>query len=129
MDDRDVIAHQARKIAELETKLAQSIESERQLLEMLKSAGITVTQTELSSREIELLQGYRRLTPEGKADVRAVAEREAEAAAVRKAAKREGANKHKQSTADSVVEVQADVKPAPRFTDLPPDFFAPTPEP
>lgn len=48
MKDHEVIAHQACKIVELEIKVARGLESERQLLEILRDAGMEVTEVELN---------------------------------------------------------------------------------
>ena len=82
MKDDDVIAHQARKIAELEIKVARALESERQLLAILRSAGVEVTEMELNRDEAEFLRLYRNATPEGKAMILAKAEAMAENAGV-----------------------------------------------
>lgn len=86
MKDHEVIAHQARKIVELEIKVARGLESERQLLEILRDAGIEVTEMELNHQEAEFLQLYRNATPEGKATIMAKAEAMAEETRVRKTA-------------------------------------------
>lgn len=78
MKDDAVIAHQARKIAELEIKVAHALESERQLLAILRSAGIEVTEIELNRDEAEFLRLYRNATPEGKATIQRKAEEMAE---------------------------------------------------
>lgn len=78
MKDDVVIAHQARKIAELEIKVARALESERQLLAILRSAGIEVTEMELNQDEAEFLRRYRNATPEGKATIQRKAEEMAE---------------------------------------------------
>lgn len=74
MKDYEVIAHQARRIAELEIKVARALESERQLFEILRSAGIEVTEMELKRDAAEFLRLYRTVTPEGKAMIQAKAE-------------------------------------------------------
>lgn len=74
MKDDVVIAHQARKIAELEIKVARALESERQLLAILRRAGIEVTEMELNRDEAEFLRLYRNATPEGKATIQSNAE-------------------------------------------------------
>lgn len=74
MKDHEVIAHQARKLVELEVKVARSLECERQLLEILRNAGIEVTEIELNHQEAEFLRLYRNATPEGKATIRAKVE-------------------------------------------------------
>jgi hypothetical protein len=74
MKDQDVIAHQARKIAELEVKVSRGLECERQLLAILRSAGIEVVEMELNREEAEFLQLYRNASPEGKAIILAKAE-------------------------------------------------------
>lgn len=80
MKDHEVIAHQARKIAELEVKAARGLECERQLLAILRSAGIEVTEMELNHDEAEFLRLYRNATPEGKAIIQAKVEAMAEKA-------------------------------------------------
>lgn len=77
MKDNEVIAYQARRITELEVKAARSLESERQLLEILRDAGINVKQVELNPQEAEFLLLYRQATPEGKAMIREKVEAEA----------------------------------------------------
>jgi hypothetical protein len=74
MKDDAVIAHQARKIAELEIKAARALEGEQQLLAILRRAGVEVTEVELSRDEAEFLKLYRDATPEGKAGIQAMAE-------------------------------------------------------
>jgi hypothetical protein len=78
MKDHEVIAYQARKIVELEIKVARGLDCERQLLEILRSAGIEVTEMELNEREAEFLRLYRNATPEGKGTIRAKVEAMAE---------------------------------------------------
>lgn len=80
MKDYEIIAHQARKIAELEVKVTRGLESERQLLAVLQSAGIEVTEIELNHEEVEFLRLYRNATPEGKAMIKAKVEAMAEKA-------------------------------------------------
>lgn len=74
MKDHEIIAHQARKIAELEVKVVRGLESERQLLAILRSAGIEVTEMELNHKEAKFLRLYRNATPEGKAMIEAKVE-------------------------------------------------------
>jgi hypothetical protein len=96
MEDAHVIAHQARKIAELEVGLHQHREGERQLLAMLRSAGIVVKQMELSPQEAEFLDNYRRATAEGKSQIRTEIEKQVVAARERKeAAEQKLASRHK----------------------------------
>lgn len=78
MKDDEVIAYQARRITKLEIEAARSLESERQLLEILRLAGINVTQVELNPQEAEFLRLYRQATPEGKAMIEKKVEAEAE---------------------------------------------------
>jgi hypothetical protein len=78
MKDDVVIAHQARKIAEFEIKVARALESEWQLLAILRSVGIEVTEMELNRDEAEFLGLYRNATPEGKATIQRKAEETAE---------------------------------------------------
>lgn len=67
MKDHEVIAHQARKLAQLERDLERAGSAEQQLLGILGRAGIQVFQEELTPDEVEFLDNYRRATPDGKA--------------------------------------------------------------
>jgi len=73
MKDEEVIAHQGRKIAELEVSVSRALGSERQLLEILRRAGIEVKEMELTHQEAEFLRLYRSASPEGKAKIKAKA--------------------------------------------------------
>lgn len=66
MSDTQLIVHNARKIAELEVQLAQQAEDVRDLLEILKSAGIKIVRAKVSKEEAKLIDDYRRARPEGK---------------------------------------------------------------
>jgi hypothetical protein len=80
MKDDEVIAHQARKIAALEVKVARGVDCERQLLAILRRVGIEVTVMELNQEEAEFLRLYRSATPEGKAMIEAEVEARAKQA-------------------------------------------------
>lgn len=71
MKDEHVIAHQARRIVELEVTMERHRAGEQQLVALLRNAGIAVTQVELTAGEAEFLHDYRSATPEGKARIRA----------------------------------------------------------
>jgi hypothetical protein len=89
MKDQEVIVYQARKIVELEIKVVRGLECERQLLGILRNAGIKVTEVELNQQEAEFLRLYRNGTPEGKTTIRAKVEAMAEKARMSKIADKE----------------------------------------
>lgn len=131
MKDHEVIAHQARKIVELEVKVARGFECERQLLEILRNAGIKVTEVELNQQEAEFLRLYRNATLEGKATIRAKVKAMAEKAGVNKIAGKEDLA-HDEPGRDSVrrklkklstVKVESE---AMELSGLPKDFFKPS---
>lgn len=120
MKDDEIIAHQARKLIELEVKIAHSVESERQLLEILREAGIDVKQIELNPQEAEFLLLYRQATPEGKARIREKVEAVAAKAGLRAHAE--------PLTSSGQPKVKEPRKPKIQpgevgFSDLPKDFF------
>jgi hypothetical protein len=128
MKDHEVIAHQARKIVGLEVKVARGVESERQLLEILRNAGIEVTEMELNDQEAEFLRLYRNATPEGKARIMAKAGVMAEEARARKGTVKEVIAQAVKPSKDPVhhkLKMGANkVKPeAMELPDLPKDFF------
>jgi hypothetical protein len=115
MDDAQIIAHQARKIAELEMAVDRHREGERQLLAMLQRAGIVVAEVELSPDEVEFLEYFRRASPEGKAQI--WSEVEAQVAATKQRAQvveAKPASRPKKSLKTSSTEV---------VPSLPADFF------
>lgn len=114
MNDQEIIAHQARKIVELEVQVAELRRAEEQLLYHLESAGITLKQVEVTQREAEFLRNYRNASPEGKALIRAKVQQAADAmgqlaadAVINKAS---GASTPDQGPAPSVPQVKGETK-------------------
>jgi hypothetical protein len=135
MKDSEVIAHQARQLAELEKKFEQSVDSERQLLGILRASGIEVTQVELNRQEAEFIDHYRRATPEGKAAIRAKVEAMAASARLSRASDQTRSNEPESRGASKdilerppKVRARVGASSAPRFSDLPIGFFKSSPE-
>jgi hypothetical protein len=126
MDDKEIIIHQAKKIAELEVEIDKFKAINAQLRELMgKRDGDTVL-VYLNPQEAELIDLYRRATPEGKALIMATAERVAAESKEREKFAQEIA---KAGVVEQKVRPPAGKKsvataPAPDLSGLPVEFFS-----
>ena len=125
MDDKEIIVHQARRIAELEVELEKFKAIEAQLCDLMgKRHGDTML-VYVTPEEADLIDCYRRATPEGKALIMAMAERVAAESIERR---KRAAEVAQADVSGNKVEPPAEKKlkarvPQPEFSGLPIEFF------
>lgn len=120
MDDKEIIIHQARKIAKLEVELRKFEAIDAQLCGLMGKRDGDTLLAYLTHEEAELIDLYRRATPEGKALIMVTAERVArereklaqEIFQANVVGKKVGSTTRKKSVA-----------PAPDLSGLPAEFF------
>jgi hypothetical protein len=126
MEDKEIIIHQARKIAELEVKLSKFEAIDVQLRELMGKRESDTLLVYLTLEEAELIDLYRRATPDGKSQIMAAAERAAAESVQRKKLAQETV---KADVVEKKVEPKARKKivataPAPDLSGLPAQFFS-----
>ncbi len=127
MNDKEIIIHQAKKIAELEVKLDRYLVIDDQLHRLMGKRDGDSVLVLLSKDEAELIDHYRRATPEGKVHILTIAKRLA-------AESKEQKKSVQESPAVDAVEVKMRTPalkrsvasvPAPDLSGLPAEFFSP----
>lgn len=128
MNDKEIIVHQARRIAELEIELRKLEAINTQLCDLMGKRGEDTMLVYLSPEEANLIDLYRRATPEGKAMILATAERVAAESIERRKLAQELAQGHvavKKARATTRKKLVVNM-PAQDLSALPAEFFSKT---
>ncbi|WP_317202487.1 hypothetical protein [Janthinobacterium sp.] len=126
MNDKEIIIHQARKIAELEVKLDKLEAIDAQLREFMGKRDGDMLLVYLTPEEAKLIDLYRQATPDGKVLIMAAAERAAAESRDRKKLAQEitQANVGEKKLGSPARKKSVSTAPATILSGLPAEFFS-----